>query len=94
MSNENEQTTPIKRKRGNPNFGKPKVQNDQPVAEPVAVEPEREASMFVSSSDSESWLKLYTAILGTYNSPGVGPVKQAATYADMAYQEFRNRYPK
>ena len=92
MSNEIEQEVPVKRKRGNPNFGKKKV---DPVVVDQTIDPPESGKVYnyrYVNSESDIWLRLYTAILGTYNSPGVGPIKQAATYADTALQEYNNRY--
>jgi len=106
MSNENNQDTPaaaVKRPRGNPNFGKKKAATvettpaatvNNTIMDTVTDENGKVYNYRYVSNESDIWLKLYAAILGTYNSPGVGPVKQAASYADIAYQEYLTRYPK
>lgn len=87
----NDETKP-KRPRGNPNFGKKKVVD---VSNVVGDQKSTGNSPAEDSMrESEVWLRLYSSILGQYNAPGVGPIKQAASYADIALSEYNSRYKK
>lgn len=43
-------------------------------------------------SEAEVWLKLFSSVIGTYNSPGPASIKAAAVNADFALNEYNTRY--
>jgi hypothetical protein len=85
-----------KRPRGNPNFGKKKVEAttntalDNKVPLPIltnVIEP-------APRKDSDIWLQLYCAVLSTYSGAGPAVCKAAALNTDTAFHEYKARYAK
>ena len=101
--------TPVKRKRGNPNFVK---KNPTPEAEQLPTLPSQDPARPESSvkmvdvvteqvyryqyveSEADVWLKLYSALLGTYATTGPATIRLAAQNADAALTEYNSRYKK
>ena len=85
----------VKRPRGNPNFVKKVKTEAEPVEPNVTVQNINEVNTYkyqYVESESEIWLKLFSAVIGTYNSPGPATIKAAAGNADFALKEYTSRY--
>ena len=86
-----EEEVPVKRPRGNPNFVKKPV----PENERIVVTTNNLSAPVASPITQEAtvWAQFYCSILGTYNAPGSGAVLAAgAIAADMALEEYKKRF--
>ena len=99
--NENNQdvpAAPVKRPRGNPNFGKKKTGVEKEVLRVETVtEVAGDKNVFkyqYVESESDVWLKLYGSILSGYQNSGPAICKAAALNADAALAEYKARYVK
>lgn len=84
-----------KRPRGNPNFVKKNKPEDLGMA--VLTKVPETANTYeykYAESESETWLRLYAAIISTYNATGPATLKAAASNADLALVEYKARYSK
>lgn len=82
-----------KRPRGNPNFiKKPKVEETATVGRDESDPVEKESAM--SLYDEQAWLKIFCAVLTTYQTSGAAVVKAAAGMADIGLEEFKKRTGK
>jgi hypothetical protein len=89
MSEENNVEQPVKRGRGNPNWGKKKESDTGTVTVSVA---DNSSKSFLT--DDVVWLNLYSAILSTYTSAGPAICRAAASNADSALNEYKSRFNK
>ena len=97
----------VKRPRGNPNFVKknptPEVEQLPTVQEAALTESSVKMVDVVTEqvyryqyveSEADVWLKLYSALLGTYSLTGPATIRLAAQNADAALTEYNSRYKK
>ena len=90
--NMNEEVKP-KRPRGNPNFVK-KEKSPEGVGVMTPTSTPNTFKYEYVETESDVWLKLYAAVIGTYNATGPATMKAAAQNADVALAEYKARYAK
>lgn len=83
-----------KRPRGNPNFVKKNKPEEGAAVLTKVPEQVNTYKYEYAETEAEVWLKLYAAVIGTYNATGPATMKAAAQNADFALAEYKARYPK